>query len=84
MTDGPIEFTLTDGVIHFDHETHVKTQAVLACVQEIYADEAWTVQVIAAAVIAQHQLNQGVDPAVVARTLADGLEDRMLPEGYRP
>lgn len=77
-TGGPVDATLIDGVTHYDHETHVQTQAVLACVQQIYADEAWTVQVLAAAVIAEHQLDNGLDPRLVAETLKDGLKGRMI------
>lgn len=78
MTVMPTSVTLLDGVTHVDHETHVQTQAVLACVQQIYADEAWTVQVLAAAVIAEHQLDHGLDPRLVAETLKDGLKKRMI------
>jgi hypothetical protein len=80
MTGGPVDVTLLDGTTHLDEVSHTEVQAVLACVQEIYADEALTVQVIAAAVIAQHQLLQGHDPETVLQTLSDGLRGRMLPE----
>lgn len=77
-------FVLVDGVTHPDHDIHVKTQAVLACVQQIYADESWTAQVLAAAVLAQHQLNTGEDPSAALATLTDGLERRLVPPGSWP
>lgn len=78
-TGGPVDFTLLDGVTHHDHETHVRTQAVLACVQEIYADEAWTIQVLAAAVLAEYHADHGGSPAEIAEILKDGLKGRMIP-----
>lgn len=78
MTSSPISITLTDGVTHYDHENHVQTQAVLACVQEIFADEAWTIQVLAAAVMAEYRLDHGASPAEVAEILKDGLKARMM------
>lgn len=59
-------------------DQYTATQAVLVCVQEIYADESWTIQVLAAAVIAEHELIRKVDPAIVRQTLADGLRGRMM------
>lgn len=61
--------TVTDGVTHYGPDSHIKAQAVIACVQEIYADEAWTAQVLAAAVMAEYQLDHGADPAQVAALL---------------
>lgn len=72
-------FTLTDGVTHLDPDTHVKTQAVLACVQEIYADEAWTAQVLAAAVMAEYCADQGGDLSQVVEIIKDGLKGRLIP-----
>lgn len=54
--------TVTDGVTHYGPDNHYKAQAVMACVQEIYADQDWTVQVLAAAVMAEYQLDHAVDP----------------------
>jgi hypothetical protein len=59
-------------------DNYEATQAVLACVSAIYADESWTIQVLAAAVIAEHELIRKVDPAIVRQTLADGLRGRMI------
>lgn len=62
-------YTIVDGATHYAPDNHVKAQAVIACVQEIYADQSWTVQVLAAAVMAEYQLDHGVDPDQVRAVL---------------
>lgn len=66
-------YTVTDGVTHADAAVHYKTQAVLACVQELWADEHRTAQVLAAAVIAEYKLQHGADPASVLAILSRAL-----------
>ena len=66
-------YVIVDGVTHLDHPAYVKTQAVLACVQELYADQERTAQVLAAAVVAEHQLQHGADPAAVLAILSRAL-----------
>lgn len=65
--------TVTGGVTHHDAAVHIKTQAVLACVQKLWADEARTAQVLAAAVVAEYQLQHGADPAQVLDVLSRAL-----------
>ena len=68
------DYVIVDGVTHASDVVYVQTQAVLACVQKLWADESRTVQVLAAAVIAEHQLKNGADPARALDVLSRALQ----------
>lgn len=70
--------TVTDGVTHTGDCAMTLEAALTACVTEIMSDPEWTIQVVIAAILAQHELNKGIDIRKVKETLREGLDYREI------
>lgn len=74
----PSTVTITDGVTHTGDQELAFEAALTACVSQIIEDPEWTVQVVIAAILAEHELIRGVDPKRVRATLQTGLTAALL------
>lgn len=68
--------TITNGKTHTGDCPITLQAALQLCVEQIVADPEWAVEVVLAAVLAQHELKRGIDPKRVMATLADGIDYR--------
>ncbi len=65
--------SIKNGTTHTGDDPLVMQAALEACVVHIMSDPEWAVEVVLAAVLADHELRRGVDRKVVMRTLGEAL-----------
>lgn len=77
-TQRPGTVSITNGVTHTgDNAAHFEA-ALTACAELILEDPEWTVQVVLAAIVAEHEINRGVDIRRVRKTLGAALSADLL------
>lgn len=68
--------TITNGITHTGDCAVTLNAAMQVCAEAIMADPEWTAEVIVSALLAQHELNKGIDIKRVKATLREGLSYR--------